>query len=156
MNPLSPLRVAGAALNQTPLDWVGNRQRIVQALEQARQQGVSILGLPELCITGYGCEDTFLAHYVPAMAFASLLEILPHTQGLVVTLGLPVLIAPDVYNAVALVVDGKLYGLVFKQFLANRNLYYEPRWFTPWSKGRAITFQHGSLSVPAGDLIFDV
>mgnify|MGYP001614485170 CR=1 FL=1 len=53
------LKVAGAALNQTPLDWPGNRARIVEALRAARAEGVQVLCLPELCISGYGCEDAF-------------------------------------------------------------------------------------------------
>ena len=31
----------------------------VQAITEARRQGATVLCLPELCITGYGCEDAF-------------------------------------------------------------------------------------------------
>ena len=51
------IRVASAVLNQTPLDWEGNKTRILAAVEAARAEKASILCLPELCITGYGCED---------------------------------------------------------------------------------------------------
>ena len=51
------LRVSAAVINTTPLDWDGNRRRISGAIGAARAAGVSILCLPELCITGYGCED---------------------------------------------------------------------------------------------------
>ena len=53
------IRVGGTALNQTPLDWDGNRDRITAAIRTAREHGVAILCLPELCVTGYGCEDAF-------------------------------------------------------------------------------------------------
>ena len=53
------IRVAGCAVNQTPLDWDGNRDRIVAAIAAARDAGASILCLPELAITGYGCDDAF-------------------------------------------------------------------------------------------------
>src|SRR6185503_11567757 len=46
------IKVAAAVLNQTPLDWEGNRAHILAAIETARRQNVSILCLPELCITG--------------------------------------------------------------------------------------------------------
>ncbi|NCY02787.1 MAG: hypothetical protein EBX36_07715, partial [Planctomycetia bacterium] len=46
------IRVGGTALNQTPLDWDGNRDRIVAAIAAARERGVAILCLPELCISG--------------------------------------------------------------------------------------------------------
>ena len=55
------LKVAAAVLNQTPLDWAGNAARIRGAIAAAREQDVSVLCLPEMCITGYGCEDAFLA-----------------------------------------------------------------------------------------------
>ena len=58
------IRLAAANLNQTPLDWDGNLQRILQVLRQAQDQHVQLLCLPELCITGYGCEDLFLAPHV--------------------------------------------------------------------------------------------
>ncbi|MFN9769942.1 MAG: nitrilase-related carbon-nitrogen hydrolase, partial [Planctomycetota bacterium] len=53
------LRIASAALNQTPLAWEGNFQNIRRAIELARAQQASVLCLPELCVTGYGCEDAF-------------------------------------------------------------------------------------------------
>lgn len=42
------IRVAAAVLNQTPLDWQGNRERIVAAIDEARTQGAAIVCLPEL------------------------------------------------------------------------------------------------------------
>ncbi|HMC10715.1 MAG TPA: nitrilase-related carbon-nitrogen hydrolase, partial [Pirellulaceae bacterium] len=62
------ISVAAAVLNQTPLDWHGNRARIGGAIQAARETGVSILCLPELCITGYGCEDAFHAPGTQQMA----------------------------------------------------------------------------------------
>ena len=77
------LRVAAATLNQTPLDWDGNRAHIIAAIEAAQAAGVSVLCLPELCISGYGCEDAFLSPGTQAMALTVLEEILPYTRGLV-------------------------------------------------------------------------
>ena len=53
------IRVGAGVLNQTPLDWNGNKARILAAIEDARKQGVSILCLPEMSICGYNCEDAF-------------------------------------------------------------------------------------------------
>ena len=53
------IKVAAGAVNQTPLAWDANKATILSAIEQARDQAASILCLPELCITGYGCEDAF-------------------------------------------------------------------------------------------------
>ncbi len=48
------IRVGAAALNQTPLDWDNNAANIAQAIKQARQRGVSLLCLPELCLSRRG------------------------------------------------------------------------------------------------------
>jgi len=68
------VKVAGAALNQTPLAWDENCAHIIEAIENARGANVSILCLPELCITGYGCEDTFYAAGTRNRAIESLNE----------------------------------------------------------------------------------
>jgi NAD+ synthase (glutamine-hydrolysing) len=157
------VKVAAAVLNQTPLDWEGNQRRIVQAIEMARTAGASIVCLPELCITGYGCEDAFLSPGIHATSLAVLNEILPATRGLVVSLGLPVYYCGAVFNAACLAVDGKLLGFVGKQNLAGEGIHYEPRWFKPWPPGVRVDYLSddlriplGDLRIPLGDLMFDV
>ena len=93
------IRVGGAAVNQTPLDWDGNRDRIGAAIAAARAAGVSVLCLPELCISGYGCEDAFLSPGVQRMAWRVLEEIEPASRGLFVAVGLPVRFENAVYDA---------------------------------------------------------
>lgn len=149
------IRIAGAALNQTPLDWDGNRDRIVAAIAAARAEGVSILCLPELCITGYGCEDAFLAPGVQKTAWSVLEEIEPHTRGIAVAVGLPVRFESGVYDAAALLVDGRLAGIVCKQHLAGEGIHYEPRWFRAWPAGRQAILSVDGRDVPIGDLRFD-
>jgi NAD+ synthase (glutamine-hydrolysing) len=149
------IRVGGAALNQTPLDWDGNRDRILAAVAAARATGVSILCLPELCISGYGCEDAFLAPGVQRMAWRVLEEIVPHTMGVAVAVGLPVRFESGVYDVAALVVDGRIAGLAGKQHLAGEGLHYEPRWFSPWPAGYRSVVASSAGPVPIGDLRFN-
>jgi NAD+ synthase (glutamine-hydrolysing) len=149
------IRVAGCALNQTPLDWDGNRDRIVAAVAAARGAGASILCLPELCITGYGCDDAFQSPGVQRMALAVLAEIAPTTGGIAVAIGLPLRFESGLYDAAAFVVDGRIAGIACKQNLAGDGIHYEPRWFRPWSRGRRGTVSVGGREVPVGDLRFD-
>jgi NAD+ synthase (glutamine-hydrolysing) len=150
------IRLGGSALNQTPLDWDGNRERIVAAITAARAASVSILCLPELCVTGYGCEDAFLAAGVPRMAWQLLDEILPHTEGIAVAVGLPVRFESGLYDAAAFVVNGRVAGIVCKQNLAGDGIHYEPRWFRPWPRGRRASLNGHGVAIPIGDLRFDV
>lgn len=149
------IKVAAAVLNQTPLDWEGNRSRIAAAIADARDRGVRVLCLPELCITGYGCEDAFHSPGTHQTAGEVLGEIIPATQDLIVSLGLPVWYAGSLFNTACLVVDRRVLGFVAKQNLANEGIHYEPRWFRAWPKGSRTEIRWDGRSYPLGDLVFD-
>ena len=150
------IKVAAAVLNQTPLDWDGNQKTILAAIAEARTQGVGALCLPELCITGYGCEDAFHAAFVHRTAWERLLEIAPATHGLIVSLGLPIFNRNGLFNTAALLVDGKIAGFVAKRFLAGDGIHYEPRWFKPWPAGLRQDLVVDGKTYPFGDLFFDI
>ncbi len=151
------LNVAAAVLNQIPLDWEGNVARLRAALGAARAQGASVVCFPELCLTGYGCEDAFHAPGVGRMAWRRLHELAGDTVGMVVAVGLPVWHQKAVYNMVALLVDGRILGFSGKRHLAGDGLHYEPRWFKAWPEGVVVTLRdEEGRSYPAGDLIYEV
>ena len=149
------LRLGAATLNQTPMDWDGNIQRILHAIRTAKQQHVHVLCLPELCITGYGCEDMFLAPHVWRTAWQMLQKIVPHTDGMIVSVGLPLFITNGVYNTACLICDGRIMGFVAKQHLAGDGLHYEPRWFRAWPAETVSEFHCDGQSWPIGDLLFE-
>jgi len=151
-----PIKVAAAVLNQTPLDWDGNANRIRQALQQSRDAGASIVCLPELCITGYGCEDAFHSASVRRMAWQNLQELAAETTGMAACFGLPVSFRGLVFNVAAVAVDGKLIGLVPKRNLAGDGIHYEPRWFKPWPIGKRAIYESDDGGVPMGDIVFNL
>ncbi|WBL41387.1 NAD(+) synthase [Algoriphagus halophytocola] len=151
---MTPIKIAGATVNQTPLDWKGNLNRIIQAIEEAKRQEVEVLCLPELAITGYGSEDLFLSYWYPKKALAQLESLLPHCQHITVAVGLPIRIKEKVYNAVAVIENGVVKGFVAKQFLAIDGVHYEFRWFTPWPANEVTQIDFLGKQVPFGDLTF--
>ena len=156
---MKPIRFAAVALNQTPLDWSGNLSRIEAALSEARSQNASVVCLPELAITGYGCEDMFLSPGVCERALEQLVALLPLASVIVAIVGLPLLYRGSVFNVAAVIVDGALAGFAAKQNLAGDGLHYEPRWFKPWPEGKVASFPLSAgdaATVPLGDLIFDI
>jgi NAD+ synthase (glutamine-hydrolysing) len=150
------IKVAAAVVNTTPLAWDSNKAHLLAAIADARARGVSILCLPELAITGYGCEDAFHSSGTWRTALAVLQEILPATHGMVVSLGLPVLHPRALYNVACLAVDGAIAGFAAKRHLAGDGIHYEPRWFKPWPAGERSTLELGGERYPIGDLVFDV
>jgi NAD+ synthase (glutamine-hydrolysing) len=149
-------RLGSAYLNQTPLAWDQNLANINAALDLSRERGVGFLCLPELAITGYGCEDLFLAPHLRRRALALLMELLPRTKGLFTALGLPLEIEGQLYNALAVCADGQLLGVVPKQQLALTGLHYEPRWFKAWPAGRQARAKVAGRETRVGDLAFRV
>jgi NAD+ synthase (glutamine-hydrolysing) len=151
------VHVAVAALNQTPLAWRQNLDNVLSAIDAARDAGATVLCLPELCLTGYGCEDMFHSLAVADRAARELFEdVAPATKGMVVSVGLPVHHLGAVYNVAALLVDGGVAGMVAKQNLAGDGIHYEPRWFKPWPIGARTTITLSGHETPIGDYIFDV
>ncbi len=149
------IQVGAGVLNQTPLDWDSNQKNIENALVQARQQGINILCLPELCISGYGCEDMFLAPATIAQSQRVLLELLPQTKEMVVAVGLPISWQNRIYNTVCLLVNGAIAGFVAKRFLANDGIHYESRWFHPWPRGVYSKIDIHGQTYPIGDIFFN-
>ena len=152
---MTRIRVAAAVLNQTPLDWAGNERNIRAAIEAARAEGATALCLPELCITGYGCEDAFHGMGLQDSACKTLESLLPATRRMVVCLGLPLLHRNALFNCTCLAVDGRIAGFVAKRFLCGDGLHYEPRWFKPWPQQVRDTIQIAGQEYPIGDLVFD-
>ena len=151
------IKLGAAVLNQTPLDWGGNARRVREAIARARGEGVGLLCLPEMCLTGYGCEDAFLSPGVQRRAWALLQELAAETAGIAVSFGLPVLHRGKVYDCAALAVDGALVGLSAKRDLAGDGVHYEPRWFRPWPRElRTVHRAADGSVVPIGDYVFDV
>ena len=155
------VKVAVACVNQTPFAWDSNFAHLRIAIEHARAEGVTMLCLPELAITGYACEDAFFMDGLQDIAFAQLDALAPLTRGMVVAVGLPVYHEKALYNAAALLADGAIVGFVAKQFLAGDGIHYEPRWFKPWPAGEVDvlerTAEDGSIrQFPIGDLVFEL
>jgi NAD+ synthase (glutamine-hydrolysing) len=151
----SVMRIAGAALNQIPIDWENNLRNIQTAIEQAKAAGVELLCLPELCLSGYGCEDLFLSDWMPEAALAHLQRVREWTQGICVVVGLPVRLNHRTYNTAAVLRDGQILGFAAKQFLANDGVHYETRFFVPWMAGETTTVTLEGETWPLGDLIFE-
>lgn len=150
------VKIAGATVNQTPIDWSNNTLHIIQAIEEARKQKVRILCFPELSITGYGCEDLFLTEWVAERAWKELLVIREKCEDITVAVGLPFRMGRTNYNAVAVISNREILGITFKQNLARDGVHYEPRWFDEGMPGEIFDIEKDGERFQAGDIIYNV
>lgn len=150
------MKIGGATVNQIPFDWKNNVDNILEAIGEARAQGIRILCLPELCLTGYGCEDVFLSEWLALKAWQQIPQIQAACKDITVSIGLPVKIDGKTYNGACVISNGKILGISLKQFLAKDGVHYEPRWFEEWPAGEVVTLKDPYSGVQAGDIIYEV
>ncbi len=108
-----------------------NAGQIIALMEEAAAQGVKVLALPELCVTGYTCGDLFLQPTLLDGAERALARILEETRGLdmLTALGLPVRCQNKLYNCAAIIQKGAILALSPKTHIPNYGEFYEARWF---------------------------
>jgi NAD+ synthase (glutamine-hydrolysing) len=150
------LKISGASLNQTPLDWEGNTARVIDAIAQARNENADIVCFQELCITGYGCEDLHLHPWLSEKAWEELEKIVPHSTDLVVCIGLPIHFSDKTWNGACVIHDQKILGITLKQNLARDGVHYEPRWFEPWTPNEVAHIHRNGKDISVGDLVYDI
>lgn len=150
------IKVASGVVNQTPMAWEANTRNIIDAIRAARKQEVSLLCLPELCISGYGCDDYFFAPDMVEQAQHCLMEIVEETSGMIVAVGLPLRHNGSLYNAACLISNKQIAGFYCKQNLANNGIHYEARWFKPWQPNVVESIEVNQMFYPIGDLVFDI
>lgn len=150
------LKIGGATVNQTPMDWSGNVANIIEAIEAAKGQKIDILCFPELCLTGYGCEDVFLSDWLSEAAWANLQTIIPHCESITACIGLPIRMEGITYNGVCVITNKKIAGITLKQNLARDGVHYEPRWFDVWPANVVKEINHDNQIIQVGDLVYEV
>ena len=127
------IKVAAGTPKIRVADCRYNAEQIFTMMREADKQGVKVLCLPELCLTGYTCGDLFLQDTLLCGAEEGLQTILEATRNLdmVTVLGLPVRYKWDnkLYNCAAVIQSGEILGLVPKTYLPNYGEFYEQRWF---------------------------
>jgi NAD+ synthase (glutamine-hydrolysing) len=122
------MKLALAQIDPTVGDLEGNRDRILQRIEEARAAGADLVVLPELAVTGYPPEDLLLRPGFVRAARASLERIAAETRDIVALVGVP-LFDGYLYNACAICTDGEISGWAKKWHLPNYGVFDEKRYF---------------------------
>lgn len=146
--------LATSQLNQWVLDYDGNRDRIVEAVIQAKAAGATLLLTPELCIPAYGLLDHWLENDVYAHSWDIAAQIVsnPQCQDIILDLGLPVQHRGCSYNARLIALNGRVLAIRPKLDLCNDGNFREMRYFTPWPRGRVDDYSLPEVirDLPAG------
>ena len=127
------IKVAAGTPKIRVADCRYNAEQVFTLMREADKQGVKVLCLPELCLTGYTCGDLFLHDTLLKGAEDALQTVLEATRNLevITAVGLPVRGKYDnkLYNCAAVIQKGEILGLVPKVHIPNYGEFYEGRWF---------------------------
>ena len=111
-----------------------NVDKIISQLEKCREEGVKVAVFPELCITGYTCQDLFFQNALLDKAMEGVVKIAKTTadSDMLVAVGVPVRANGKLYNCAAVIQGGEVRAFVPKTHLPNYNEFYEARHFAPY------------------------
>ena len=127
------MKVTIAQINTINGDIDGNVAKILAGIEKAKADSSDIVVFPEVCIHGYTSQDWFQDRDIIEHSLEPLEKIIPATVGITAVVGT---IRPNedkdgrrLYNAAAVMHDGKLLGFADKELLPEYDVFDDPRYF---------------------------
>ncbi len=150
------IKVAAVTPKIKVADPAYNAQAVCAQLQSAYEKGAKIIAFPELCLTGYTCNDLFLQELLLEEAKQALLTVAKATKGrdALVFVGLPMERDGRLYNMAAAIQDGVILGLVPKANIPAYAEFYEGRYFAE-GNAQAVSYELGGRKIPCGtNLLF--
>ena len=151
------IKTAAATPEIITADCLNNARAVTELMRQAAEKGVKVLAFPELCVTGYTCQDLFFQQSLLDSALEALGTIVSASAGLdmLSAVGCPLRVGDKLYNCAVMIKDGSVLGVVPKRHLPNYCEFYEKRHFAPAPDG-ASDIELFGVSVPFGmGLVFE-
>lgn len=108
-----------------------NIEQIIAQVTEAEEKGVEIIVFPELCVTGYTCQDLFRQSTLLENVELSVVRLLGHMRkmNVIAIIGVPVIVGDLLLNCAAVIQKGSILAMIPKTYLPNYNEFYEKRWF---------------------------
>lgn len=151
------VRVGAVVPKLKVADTEFNCNEIIKQIEIASNNKIQIAVFPELCITGYTCQDLFEQDILLEEAERSLDKILEYTNNLdiICIIGMPIKAENQLFNTAVVIQKGRILGIVPKTFIPNYSEFYEKRWFTSSKSANKKEIEILGQKVPFGiDLLF--
>lgn len=125
------IRTASASFEVKLGNVKANVNKILELINEAKDNKAQVLVFPELSLTGYTLQDLFFQARVLNEAKVQLNVIKQHTKDLnmIVAVGLPLEVKNKLYNCTAILFDGEILGIVPKTHIPNYHEFYEARHF---------------------------
>lgn len=152
------IKVASAVPSVKVGDVNYNLQQIELTIAQAEGKGVEIIVFPELCLTGYTCQDLFRQQLLVDSAEQAVVMLLDFTRQLdiITIVGLPVMAGNILLNCAVVIQKGEVLGIIPKTYLPNYSEFYEKRWFASSQdlNPTVIRFAGSNINISAQPTVF--
>lgn len=151
------VRVGAVVPKLKVADTEFNCNEIIKQIEVASNNKIQIIVFPELCVTGYTCQDLFEQDTLLEEAEKALNKILDYTNNLdiICIIGMPIKAENQLFNTAVVIQKGKILGIVPKTFIPNYGEFYERRWFASSKNANKKEIEILDQKVPFGiDLLF--
>lgn len=151
------VRVGAVVPKLKVADTEFNCNEIIKQIEVASNNKIQIAVFPELCVTGYTCQDLFEQDTLLEEAEKALNKILDYTNNLdiICIIGMPIKAENQLFNTAVVIQKGKILGIVPKTFIPNYGEFYEKRWFASSKNANKKEIEILDQKVPFGiDLLF--
>ena len=137
------MKLAIAQINFIVGDLCGNTRKMLDYIDQAKNEGAALVVFPELALSGYPPEDLLLRNGFRRACRSALSELAGGTRDITVLVGHPQLINNELYNAASVVRDGKILATYLKHLLPNDSVFDERRYFDTGSA--PCVFEHEGI-----------
>jgi NAD+ synthase (glutamine-hydrolysing) len=151
---MKKIKLSAISMKTTAMDFQGNLEKILNCIENEKCVSSDLILFPELCISGYACEDNFYSPYIWKKSMESLDKVKEKSENKIIVIGLPIFVSPFLYNCAAVLYNKRIIGIVPKMHLANTGVHYEKRWFRDGFSDKTEYYIDGEL-IPFGNLFFN-
>lgn len=155
------MKIALAQLNYTIADIVGNKEKIIVALNKAKESAADLVVFSELSICAYPPDDLLDYPHFISNCIQAVEEIAKHAIGITVILGSPTFneskIGRRLYNSACVLQDGIIKETLHKTLLPTYDVFNEARYFEENSSFKTIEINGKKLAITiCEDLWFEM
>lgn len=129
------MKIALAQLNYHVGNFESNAQKIINKINEAKQQGANLIVFSELCLTGYPPRDFLEFSNFIKLTEEYIAKIAAHCSGITAIVGAPSrnheVMGKRLFNTAFVLANGEIQNAIHKTLLPTYDVFDEYRYFEP-------------------------
>jgi NAD+ synthase (glutamine-hydrolysing) len=154
------MKIAMAQQNYHIGNFESNTQKIIQAIQKAKQEGAELVVFTELCVCGYPPRDFLEFKDFINRCYESIEKIKEQSQDIGIIVGAPAInpdaAGKDLFNTAWFLYEGKVLGTAYKTLLPTYDIFDEYRYFEPGYNWQVIEFKGKRIALTVCEDIWNL